>query len=367
MNRKIKFFLLGLVFWFLLFLGWEWWTSYPRVRFGAVPPPETFEEKIDSILTNSLTQYLIPGIAVGIVKEEKVIYLKAFGYANLATKDSMRLDSTFPVASVSKLITALGTANYALEKGLSPKTKLDCLSIRQNKLPNKIGNLSLINLLQHRTGLKETLSFEAYLKRNQKTPLLDLMNSLSESGPDTTAYYSDLNFDLLGYVLEKAENQEFSKLIDQRILRIGGMESSFFTEDWPLDYLPAKGYQQTFLWKRLEPVDTHFGHHPSPSSGLLTTAEDMSKLLLHLSREDMGVFSEELRWLRHESETPAGFQQISLNKMDFIGHYGGQGGFSALLIYSPKLDLGLFLMSNSHDKADFRNQIASQLFPLLTR
>jgi CubicO group peptidase (beta-lactamase class C family) len=366
MNRKIKYFLWGLIFWFLLFLGWEWWKSYPRVRFGAAPPPASIDEKIDSILTNSLTQYLIPGIAVGIVQEEKVIYLKAFGYENLTTKDSMRLNSILPVASVSKLITALGTANYALEKGFSPKTKLDCLRIREDKFPEKIANLSLINLLQHRSGLKETLSFEGYLNRNQKTPLWDLMKSLSESSPGTNESYSDLNFDLLGYVLEKAGNQEFSKQIDQRILSIGGMESSFFPENWPLTHQPAMGYQQTFLWKRMEPVDIHFGHHPSPSSGLLTTAEDLSKLLLHLSREDMGVFSEELRWLRHESETPAGFQQISINKMNFIGHYGGQGGFSAMLIYSPKLDLGLFLMANSRDESDFRNQIAAQLLRLIT-
>jgi hypothetical protein len=79
----------------------------------------------------------------------------------------------------------------------------------------------------------------------------------------------------------------------------------------------------------------------------------------------MGTFSDELTWLKNGSETPAGFQKITLNHTEFLGHYGEHGGYSSLLIYSPGRDLALFLVSNAADQADFRNQISTELLKIL--
>jgi CubicO group peptidase (beta-lactamase class C family) len=366
MNPKIKYLSLGLVFWFLMFLGWEWWNSYPRVRMMPSAFPESTEEKIDSILIQSLTQFLIPGLAVGIVEDEKVTYLKAFGFENLETKDSLTLKSRMPVASVSKIFTALGIANFALEKGISIDTSVNSILEDNKKLSAEFFNISIRELLNHTSGLSQNRSLKRLLPGGRNQPLIRLPESLKTPNKDQKEFnYADDNFDLIGFLVETSSGIPFEKFTQEQILNQGGMESSSFVTQWPSVDSPITGYQQTFLWKRLEPSKLVFELLPSPSSGLLSTPEDFSKALLHLSRGEMGTFSDELDWLKNGTELPSGFQQITLNNSEFIGHYGGQAGFSAVLIYSPNLDVGIFLMANSRDQVNFRDQILSQVLQLL--
>lgn len=366
MNQKIKYLLLGLVFWFLMFLGWEWWKSHPRVRIMPPSFPETPEEKIDSLLIQSLNQFLIPGLAVGIIEEEKVTYLKAFGFENLETKDSLTLQSRIPVASVSKIFTALSLSNYALEKEISITQAVNSILPNERKLAPEFSQITLLDLLSHTSGLKIGLDINHLLPSGRNRPLERLPESLKTPNQKRNEFhYADINYDLIGYLLENSSGIPFETVSQERILSQGGMEGSLFVTKWPLEDYPLIGYQRTFLWKRLEPRKLNFQHLPSPSAGLLVTAEDLSKALLHLSRGEMGTFSEELAWLKNGSETPAGFQTITLNNTKFIGHYGEQGGYSSLLIYSPDLDLALFLISNGRDQADFRNRISAEILKTL--
>lgn len=366
MNRKLKYSIWGLALWFLLFLGWEWWRSYPKVRLRPVSVPENKDERIDSLLTESLSQFLIPGLAVGIIENEKVTYLKAFGFENLKSKDTMTLQSILPVASVSKLFTALSLANFALEYGISIDTTFNSMLPKGKKLPDEFNEISLRELLNHTSGISDSRSLSSIISNAEKRKLSNLPTNLPKPDPEKTEYhYADLNFDLIGYFLEISSKTPFDELILENTLSVGGMERSRFVTELPGESETAHGYKQTFLWKRIEPRLFKLDHYPSPSSGLVLNPEDLAKALLHLSRGPMGAFSEELAWLQNESETPAGFQKITLNNIDFIGHFGEQGGFSSLVIYSPDMETALFLVSNAEDKYDFRKQISSEILKLL--
>ena len=62
--------------------------------------------KLDTVLTpyieKIITSYDLPGVAVGVVKDNKIIYAKTFGYLNAETKEPVTLTSLFHMASVSK-------------------------------------------------------------------------------------------------------------------------------------------------------------------------------------------------------------------------------------------------------------------------
>ena len=81
----------------------------------------------------------------------------------------------------------------------------------------------------------------------------------------------------------------------------------------------------------------------------------------------MGMFGDELAWLKNGNETPVGFQSIQINNKDFIGHFGGQGGYSSLVLYSSELDLAFFLISNTQDKPDFRKTIAEEVLKIILK
>lgn len=366
MKRTINYILLGLALWFLLFLGWEWWHSYPKVRLTPISFPKSKEAKLDSLISQNLPENLIPGLAVGIIENEKVTYLKAFGYQNLKTKDSLTLQSLIPVASVSKLFTALTLANFALEKGLTIDTSFNSILPRQQRLSAEFEKISLADLLNHTSGLTDQSSIRTLFSSKENRKLSNLPKILKSPNLENRNFnYADVNFDLIGFLLEALEEGTFEKMTKERTLLPSGMETSHFVVEWPSDSLFVSGYQQTFLWKRLEARALKFERFPSPSSGLVVTPDDLSKALLHLSRENMGIFGDELIWLKNGSAIPAGFQSIQLNNSNFIGHFGEQGGFSSLVIYSSELDLAFFLVSNARDNSDFRQKIAGKILKIL--
>jgi CubicO group peptidase (beta-lactamase class C family) len=367
MKRITKYSLLGLAFWFLIFLGWEWWRSFPKVRVPPVSFPESREARIDSLLSQSLIQYLMPGIAVGIITNEKLTYLKAFGFENLKTKDTLTVQSHIPVASVSKIFTALTLANFALEKGYTPDSSVNSILPDAKKLSPDFSEISLLDLLNHTSGISDKRGFGSILLSQEKRQLDNLPKLLNSPKLESKGYhYADTNFDLIGYLLETCDASPFELVAKVRTLIPGGMNTSEYAVKWPPDTGSVQGHQRTFLWKRIEQKALKLERFPSPSSGLVLTPTELSNALIHLSRGAMGTFGDELAWLKNGGETPAGFQSIQINNSRFIGHFGEQGGYSALVIYSPELEVALFLVSNTSDNTDFRRAIAAGILKLIT-
>ena len=362
MNQKIKYSTYGLVFWFLLFLIWEWSVSYPRVRWTPAPFPKTFEEKMDSTLIQSLTEFLIPGIAIGVVQEGKITYLKAIGYQNLETKDTFNLKTAIPVASVSKIFTALCAANYFLKKDIPLSSSIQEILPNQPDLPDYLRPISLENLLQHQSGLEDAGFFRRLFQRNSKRNLNNLFQQVSPPKSNLEEkHYADINFDLLGLILQLHSQIPFDSLASELTLQKAGMPNSYFTRKWPEPDKPMIGTGKTFFWKRIEPKVMQLERFPSPSSGLLTTPEDLSMALIHLSRGSLSDLNAEMNWLRGENEVPAGLQQISIEEKEFLGHFGEQAGYSSLFVFSEVEKSGFFILTNARDFSDHRIKIASSI------
>ncbi|GMQ24163.1 hypothetical protein Aoki45_08450 [Algoriphagus sp. oki45] len=366
MNRKIKYLGYGLVFWFLLFLVWEWTKSHPKVRLSPVSFPQNKEDKLDSLFAQSLAEFLIPGLAVGIVRKGKVEYLKAFGFENLDTKDSMELNSRIPVASISKLFTALALAQAGIEEGFTLETPLEELFPKEERAVDALGSVTLAQLLTHTSGFKDPGLFTRLFHREKDQPLSQVINQIPKKrGPEDSMHYADINFDLLGYGLEKKRPRPFEEILSESTLLKAGMKHSDFVLEWPETDNPIQGHEKTFLWKRIQANKIRFERSPSPSSGLVTTAEDLAVALVHLGRGKMGDFQKELDWLTLPSGKLAGFQHFRLHGQEFTGHYGGQAGYSSLFAYSYELETGFFLLSNAKDISDHRKKIAETLLKTL--
>lgn len=364
MNQKIKYTVYGLVFWLLMFLAWEWYFSYPRVRWSPAPFPQNKSEKIDSLLIQSLSDFLIPGLAVGIVEDEKLIYLKSFGYQILESKDSMRIDTPLPVASISKIFTALTVAEYINEQELSAQTTLTELLPNSTDLPKELQALTLGQLLAHTSGLEDRGAL-GQLGSWKKDHSLALLPERMEKGNGKIGQfrYADINYDLLGWLVQTHAKKPFDSVSKNLTLNKAGMNNSFFIPAG--DSSSYLGHVRTFPWRRIKTKPLQLSTYPSPSSGLVVTASDLSKFLLHFSRGKMSDFQTELSWLHTSSGHPVGFQSILINEKPYLGHYGGEDGFSALVLFSQDWERGFFLLSNSADQADHRKKIASAILQIL--
>ena len=365
MAQKIKYVLIFLILWAAGFLAWEWWNSYPKVKLKTLVPEQSLKGKIDSVLHQAIHEYRLPGVSLALVKDGKVIYLNAVGYQNLNTKDSLSTETLIPIASVSKIFTALAIAHSGV---FLEKSAEDYI---HDSIAFQFPKRSFYQLLEHRSGLSTPNTFLSRLFGPLHRSLEDwaedyIKNLVVDDSLSYPEVYSDSNYDLLGYWIEKQFSVSFQDQVAEHVLDAAGMKQSFFMDLKSSDTLSISGYQHTFLWKRLDEIELKLQIFPSPSSGLLTNTKDMSLALIHLLRGEMGNFQKELTWLEdRENSKLLGFQKIRILESDWLGHFGGQAGYSSLFFFSKSENIGIFLFFNLKDPADYRLQLSETILTLL--
>ncbi len=138
--------------------GWLWCvliagplTSLPAWGQSARPVDSS---AIDNLVKQSQHAWQVPGVAVGIVKNGKVIYLKGHGLRSLAGSEAVTPDTLFPIASCTKAFTTTLLAQLVEEGKLSwddPPSKYVPYFRLADPLADRA--VTLRDLLCHRTGL----------------------------------------------------------------------------------------------------------------------------------------------------------------------------------------------------------------------
>jgi CubicO group peptidase (beta-lactamase class C family) len=159
----------------------------------------------------------------------EVIFGKAYGYANLKTKDSLTLESAFQLASVSKPITALAVLILKEEGKISLD---DSISKFIPELPYP--GITIRHLLTHRSGLPNYMYFAEDDWRNKEIPLtnqdvIDLMVKNQYKPyylPDRRYNYSNTNYAVLAYIVEQVSGMKFETFVDKRIFKPCSMRNA---------------------------------------------------------------------------------------------------------------------------------------------
>jgi CubicO group peptidase (beta-lactamase class C family) len=150
----------------------------------------------------------------------EILFSKAYGYANLKTKDSLTMESAFQLASISKPITALAILILKEDGKLAVD---DSISKYIPGLPYP--GITLRHLLTHRSGLPNYMYFAEEDWPNKEIPLrnqdvIDLMIKNKYKPyylPDKRYNYSNTNYALLAYVVEKVSGMSFESFVQKRI------------------------------------------------------------------------------------------------------------------------------------------------------
>jgi CubicO group peptidase (beta-lactamase class C family) len=124
--------------------------DYFHVDRNAPPPHEPQVDKIVSDLINPQGRERIPGVAVAVRKNARLVHLNCYGYANLETGTKITLDTVFDLGSLSKQFTAIAVLQLVLEK----KLKLtDHLSKFFKDFPRYADTTTIADLLHHTAAL----------------------------------------------------------------------------------------------------------------------------------------------------------------------------------------------------------------------
>jgi CubicO group peptidase (beta-lactamase class C family) len=191
---------------------------------------------IDSIMDDFISKEKIKGASVAISKEGKLIYAKGFGFADIEKEQKVEPKSLFRIASVSKLITAVGIMKLHEEGKIDLNSKVfgpegilnDTAFLHYTD--KRIEDITVTDLLDHTAGWNQregdpvfnSLFIARKLGINPPAKLKDIIRyQLQEKlthKPGTTYNYSNFGYTLLGLIIEKVTNMGYEDYINFAIL-----------------------------------------------------------------------------------------------------------------------------------------------------
>jgi CubicO group peptidase (beta-lactamase class C family) len=252
--------------------------------------------EIPKQLQNFVDEGTIAGAVMLVARHDKVVALETVGFANLETKQPMKADNLFWIASMTKPLTATavlmlqdaGKLNVSdpVEKYLPEFRDQWMIAERGTNslvLKRPVRPITLRDLLTHTSGISDMPPprIEATLAEL----VIGYANKPLQFEPGSKWTYSTAGINVLGRVVEVVSGQPFAEFLDERILHPLGMKDTTF---WPTArqarrlataYAPGSG------GKGLAPTDIYFikggvvnrARPPLPGGGLFSTAEDMAK------------------------------------------------------------------------------------------
>ena len=245
-----------------------------------------FEKKfalIDRYFDSLLKEWNIPGLALGIVYKDQLIYSKGYGYRNI--EKQLRVESTtlFPIASNTKLFTATAACMLAEEKKLSLdkpiKNYLPALNFNTEELTAKV---TLRDMLSHRTGLPryDGLWVNASYSRKEIIEKISYMKPLL--GFREGYIYNNMMFATAGVVMEQVTGLSWEDIIRQKLFRPLQMTASCFSTadmktygNYSLSYFEADSTRK-LLPKQYEAQSEALG----PAGTIKSSIEEMSHWMI---------------------------------------------------------------------------------------
>ena len=318
---------------------------------------------IDAYVTAQMQVKRLPGLAMAIVKGDRIIHLRGFGMADPAGR-CVTPQTPFIIGSLTKSFTALAIMQL-VEAG---KLELDAPVqryipwFRLNDLQAS-AQITLRQLLNHTSGISHYVGRELLAGRGGGTieqRVRELRTVALTKPVGTTFQYSNANYLILGLLIQIVSGQSYESYIQQHIFTPLEMHHSFASQSDALRDGMATGYR----WWFGIPFPAHLPYllDVLPAGFLLCSAEDMAHYLIaHLNGGQYGETSilspsgiAELQ--RPEAvigSTDAcygmGWITESINGIVMLTHPGDTANFHADMIMLPESQWGIIVLMNANN------------------
>src|SRR5690606_38209946 len=316
------------------------------------------------------------GVAMVVVKDNKVVYTKALGDKDIETKAPLKEDAIFRIASISKSFTTSALMKLVEKGQISLQDNVSDLigfPVVNPNFPDKVITLEMI--LSHTSSMNDS----------QKYSSLDIINpaknpnyakSYSNYPPGQEFKYCNMGYNLAGAILEKLYNKRFDNVIRDEILKPLGIQNAGFNID-SLDHSKfASLYvfnkktrefnKSEVAYRRLDTKDYQLGYTGarfSPTGGMKISALDLSKYMrMHMN---YGQFEGK----RIISEPSSALMQKPFAKVSdvrdyglairiardlipgetMIGHTGSASGLRSAMFFEPHKKFGFVAITNGMD------------------
>ena len=298
------------------------------------------------------------GISAAIIKNDRVIWAKAFGYANRDTKRLADTSTIYRIASITKTFTATLLLLLVEDKavGLDDPAEKYVPEVARIIGYTKDTKFTLRQLASHTSGLKRwsemrNANFGSIQGWAQKT-VSSLKQTRLESKPGKQYLYSDVGFCILGLALERASGQSYMKMIEERIIHPLQMKHTFFAPDYSsLPYVAQGLYNRDGIINTKLPQSQLQGlGYGVPNGGLFSTPKDLAKLISTYIVKS-GLLTKAS--IRKMQQVPKGGKDYGLGMgldsrkgFNCIGHSGLIPGYASEFFIDNDTKYAVILMRN---------------------
>lgn len=316
---------------------------------------------IDEIMNASIAHDAIPGGVVLIGHNGKVVYRKAYGQRSVEpVKEAMTADTIFDLASLTKCIATTTSVMKLVQEG---KVRLNdpVAAYLPEFAKNGKHDITVRELLTHFSGLSEDLDLKAAWKGRDVAYQM-VMDAKPEFTPGSRFLYSDINFESLGFLVEKVSGMSLNEYSAKNVFEPLGMKETRYLP--PAEWLPRIAPTEYDEDKHMlrgtvhDPTTRRMGG-VAGHAGLFSTADDLSifaqdmltgfHVLTPLTVEKMSTPQQpptaaSLRGLGWDIDSP-----YSTNRGEFypIGSFGHTGFTGTSIWIDPVTNSYVILLTNA--------------------
>jgi uncharacterized protein YbbC (DUF1343 family)/CubicO group peptidase (beta-lactamase class C family) len=317
---------------------------------------------VDSVIEQAIADGNIPGAVLVVGHNGKVAYRKAYGHRSLEPRrELMTLDTIFDLASLTKVIATTTSVMQLMELG---KVRLNdpVAKYIPEFAQNGKDDITVRQLLTHYSGLAPDLDLQTPWEGKQTAYQLACVVP-PETTPGSGFVYSDINFIMLGELVEKVSGETLDAYTAQHIFTPLKMPHTRFLPPaaWRTKIAPTQYDEQENMLHGVvhDPTARRMGG-VAGHAGLFSTGDDLAKFAQALLDGGDGILSSEAVIKMTSPETPPsapvlrGFgwdidSPFSSNRGDLlpIGSYGHTGFTGTSLWIDSTTQTYIILLTNS--------------------
>jgi D-alanyl-D-alanine carboxypeptidase len=337
------------------------------------PPPA---DHVDTLITTEMANRHIPGVAVAVVKDGRVVKSAGYGVANLELQVPVTPRTVFQIQSITKTFVSTAVLLLADSGTLSLD---DPVGKYLTGAPDSWRGITVRHLLTHTSGIKDYVN----------EPVRDLRLDATEDDvfkatagrplnfqPGEKYAYSNVNYLLLAMIVRRQTGEPYGDVLKTRILNPLGMSDTRLMSHSAVVANRASGY----LWENAGYRNGDFiaGSVLGQAwGGILSTAEDMAKWAAAVdARRVLPAAVWDQAWTSmtiaggRESGYGLGWSIEPVNGHRAVGHGGGHvTGFTSYMIVYPDDHLAVVVLTNSSNPraAPLARRIAGLYIPALAQ
>ena len=339
-------------------------------------------EKTEAEINTMMKKLDVVGLGVAVVKDNKIIYTHSFGKKSLENNTDLSNTDIFRIASISKSFAATSIMQLAEAKKISLDDDFGDLvgfKIRNPKFPDMVITLRMV--LSHTSSINDS---QGYFNLDVINPSKNenWAKCYTDKQPGVGYLYCNLNFNMIGAVIERITGQRYDSYVKQHILAplnlyggycVDSLDSERFVSLYEYDANTKKHTlaPAAYAARKEELSRYRLGESTpilSPTGGMKISATDLAKyMMMHMNYGKSAKVKIISKKSSKQMQTPLskeenyGLALLTTNDLiegkTLTGHTGSAYGLYSAMFFDPKEKFGIVMITNGANgklQKDFR-------------